>query len=245
MQTNKPILFRCSKLGAIMTDPKSKSETLSETTKTYLREVYINLKYGRYKDFTSDAIKKGLATEEDALTLFSIQKMRQFNKNEEHLRNDYIMGTPDSYEGNSILEATNIIDIKSAWDLFTFHDSKSEKVNKNYYWQMQGYMWLTGALTATLVYCLINTPDTLIQDQKRRLGWQMGLIDNEASQEYIDACANIDRNSIFDDIPNSERIFEIKIERNNEDIERLIERIIACRTYMEENYHLLNQSLTK
>lgn len=242
---NKPILFRCSKLGALMTEPKAKSETLSETTKTYLREVYINLRYGRYKDFTSDAIKKGLETEEAALTLFSIQKMRQFNKNEQHLRNDYIMGTPDSYEGNSILEATKIIDIKSAWDLFTFHNSKEEKVNKDYYWQMQGYMWLTGATAATLVYCLINTPDTLIQDQKRRLGWNMGLIDNEASQEYMDACAKIDRNSIFDDIPNSERIFEINIERNNDDIERLIARVEACRAYLTENYPLLNQSLTK
>mgnify|MGYP001053745791 CR=1 FL=1 len=242
---NKPILFRCSKLGALMTDPKSKSETLSETTKTYLREVYINRKYGRYKDFTSDAIKKGLQTEEAALTLFSIQKMRQFNKNEQHLRNDYIMGTPDSYDGNSILEATNIIDIKSAWDLFTFHDSKSEKVNKNYYWQMQGYMWLTGATTASLVYCLINTPDVLIQAQKRRLGWDMGIDQDNASQDYMDACAKIDRNCIFDDIPNSERIFEIKIERNNEDIERLIERIGACREYLTENYPLLNQSVTK
>ena len=243
MQSN--ILFRCSKLGAIMTDPKSKGETLSETCKTYLREVYINRKYGRYKDFTSDAIKKGLETEEAALTLFSIQKMRQFNKNEKHLRNDYIMGTPDSYEGETIENATKIIDIKSAWDLFTFHDAKHEKVNKGYYWQMQGYMWLTGAKVATLVYCLINTPDTLIQDQKRRLGWNMGLIDNEASQEYMDACEKIDRNSIFDDIPNSERIFEIDIERNEADIERLIERIELCRKYLIENYPLLNQSVTK
>jgi hypothetical protein len=242
---NKPILFRCSKLGALMTEPKAKTETLSETCKTYLREVYINRKYGRYKDFTSDAIKKGLETEEAALTLFSIQKMRQFNKNEDWLMNDYICGTPDSYEGETITSATKIIDIKSAWDLFTFHDSKHEKVNKNYYWQMQGYMWLTGATKSTLVYCLINTPDTLIQDQKRRLGWNMGLIDNEASPEYLDACAKIDRNSLFDDIPNSERIFEIEIERNDADIQLLSERIKACRSYMAENYPLLNQQVTK
>jgi len=238
---NRPILFRCSKLGALMTEPKTKNEimfNLSETCKTYLREVYINRKYGRYKDFTSDAIKKGLETEEAALTLFSIQKLRQFNKNEENLTNDFISGTPDSYEGETIQTATHIIDIKSAWDLFTFHASKEEKVNKDYYWQMQGYMWLTGATKATLVYCLIDTPDTLIQDQKRRLGWQMGLIDSEASQPYMDACAKIDRNSIFSDIPNSERIHEITIERNEEDIERIKERVLDCREYMKVKYSI-------
>ena len=157
---NRPILFRCSKLGALMTEPKTKSEimfNLSETCKTYLREVFINRKYGRYKDFTSDAIKKGLETEEAALTLFSIQKLRQFNKNEENLTNEFISGTPDSYEGETIQTATHIIDIKSAWDLFTFHASKEEKVNKDYYWQMQGYMWLTGAIKAT--FCLLYTSD--------------------------------------------------------------------------------------
>jgi hypothetical protein len=37
---------RCSALGAIMTNPRSKTETLSETTKTYVKEMVLEHKYG-------------------------------------------------------------------------------------------------------------------------------------------------------------------------------------------------------
>ena len=44
------ILFRCSSFGYIMTEPRSKSETLSETTKTHLVEKFVSTKYGRETD---------------------------------------------------------------------------------------------------------------------------------------------------------------------------------------------------
>ena len=56
---------RCSKLGAIMTNPRSKTEILSETTKTYLIEWILEKKYGRKKEFSNKYLEKGLTTEQD------------------------------------------------------------------------------------------------------------------------------------------------------------------------------------
>src|SRR5688572_14682194 len=179
-------LIRCSCLGKIMTEARSKSEVLSETTKTYLRQLFREIKYDRKKEITTKYMEKGLMVEEDAITLYSLVKKRFFKKNEERVKNDYLCGTPDLFIGESIEQAKEIIDIKSSWDLFTF-PFPSDKINKDYFYQLQGYMFLTGAEKATLVYCLIDTPLTLINDEKRKLLYKMGVVTDE-NPDYMAAC---------------------------------------------------------
>ena len=228
--------FRCSSLGHLMIEPKLKSEEISETTKSYLREYFIKKKYNKIKNFESKFISKGLMVEEDALTQYSIHKKGIFNKNEIQLENDYITGTPDTFIGDDIYNAKTIIDIKSSWSIFTFFDSKEDKINKLYYWQLQGYMWLTGAQNAKLVYCLLNTPEQLIVDEKRRLSWKMGLIDEDINNEYLLAAKIIENNNNFNDIGISEKIHEIEIVRNEDDIQRLKNRIILVNEYLKNKY---------
>lgn len=230
--------FRCSSLWNLMIEPKLKSEVISETTKTFLREYYIKKKYNKIKNFENKFIQKGLLVEEDALTQYSVFKKEIYNKNDIELSNDFITGTPDTFIGNDIYNANTIIDIKSSWSIFTFFDSKEDKTNKQYYWQLQGYMWLTGAQNAKLVYCLINTPEQLIIDEKRRLSWKMGLIDYDINEEYIEASKLIDQNNNYDDIPLNEKIHEIIIERNEDDIEKLKNKIITVNEYLKTKYDI-------
>ena len=230
------IKFRASAMSKLMTEARSKSEALSETTKTYLIEKFINEKYGRYKFMSNKYIEKGLAVEEDSITLYSRATKTFFKKNEEHLNNAYLTGTPDCFIGESIYKAECIIDFKSSWDIFTFFNAQKEKVNKDYYWQMQSYMALTGAKESRLVYCLVNTPETIINDEKRKLFWKMGAIDeNELTDE---AGAKMEKEMLFDDIPMKERIYEVVIERNSEDIVKMYDRIDECRKYMNETINL-------
>jgi len=223
--------FRCSGLGNLMVEPKLKSETLSETTKTYLREKYIYEKYKRSKFVESKYMIKGTEVEEESLTLLSIVTRKLYNKNEKLLWNDWIVGTPDTYEGNSIEDAITIIDIKSSWDIFTFFASKEEKLNKMYYWQLQGYMWLTGAKVAQLAYCLINTPQKLVDDEIRKLTYKF-----MSEDEFKLAEENIIKNASYNDLPHEEKIHTITIDRNEDDIEKLKLKIEECRKYISEKY---------
>ena len=68
------ILFRCHRLGDLMTEPRSKSETLSETTKSYLKLLYRELTWDRKKQIESKYLRKGIETEENCLTLLSLEK---------------------------------------------------------------------------------------------------------------------------------------------------------------------------
>ena len=92
-------------------------------------------------------------------------------KNEEMFGNDMITGTPD-------INDEKLIDIKSSWDFSTFPMHSNDITSKDYYWQMQGYMELTGHKESTLAYCLVDTPQNLIEDEVRRVKWQLGFIDD-------------------------------------------------------------------
>lgn len=229
------ILFRCSSLGYIMTESRSKAEPISETTKSHLADKYVSAKYGRETDISNKYIRKGLLVEEDAITLYSRVNKEFFKKNELTISNSYIIGTPDIFTGSIIHEAETIIDIKSSWDIFTFFRTTQDKLNKMYYWQLQGYMALTGATSARLVYCLVNTPEPLIYDEKNKLRWKMGVINPETDENFTAACDELERLSKYDDIPMVERINEIYIERNDADIEMLYERVKQCREWMNAN----------
>lgn len=228
------IVFRCSSLGKIMTQAKDKSEALSETCKSYLVEKGIEERYGRSRELVNKFVKKGLQAEEDAITLYSRLKKELYKKNGFALHNRYIVGTPDLYAGPIIHEAETIIDIKCSWDVFTYFKATTKDLNKQYYWQLQGYMALTGAQKAILAYCLINTPQPLVYQELKQLEYKFGNV-SPTDKSYIRACEEVERLAKYDDVPMHERVTEIEIDRNDADIERIYERVKECRKWMNEN----------
>lgn len=224
--------FHPSSLGKIMTESRTK-EQLGETCKAHLLECWVKERYGRERDIENKYMKKGLMVEEDSITLYSRVTKRFFTKNQEQISNDFLTGTPDLFLGPHIMAAREIIDLKSSWDIFTFFAPLTKAINKDYYWQLQGYMDLTGAPVARLCYCLIDTPSVLIEDEKRKLMWKMNA-GTELNQEYIDACALIDKAMTFGDIPIEERFIEFEIEREQADIDKAHKRIAECRAWLSE-----------
>lgn len=159
------------------------------------------------------------------MTLLSLNTKTFYTKNKELFKNDFIKGTPD------IIHSGTVYDIKSSWDIFTFWKSKTSKIDNDYWWQLQGYMELTDCESAKLVYCLVDTPAHLIEDEKRKLFWKMGIID-DSKPEYIAASDELARLMTYEDIPMQERIHIFEIQRDREAIERLNERIVDCRAFM-------------
>lgn len=224
--------FHPSSLGLIMTDSRTK-DPLGETCKAHLIECYIAKKYDRHKDVTNKYIEKGLLAEEDSIDLYSLVKGAYFEKNKEVIENDYFIGTPDLFVGTSIREAQIIIDLKTNWDIFTFFQVMHKSMDKKYYWQLQAYMDLTGAKVAKLVYCLVDTPLKLMEDEKRKLMWQMGVADPDTDEAYLKACERIEKNGTYSiDIPKEERYIEFTIPRDQERIEEAHERVKLCREFL-------------
>jgi len=219
--------FRASCIGKIMTDSRTK-DPLGETCKAYLLECYIESVYGRKKEFKNKYIEKGLAVEEGSLTLYSRCTKTFYKKNTEHLSNGFVCGTPD------IITDNEVIDIKSSWDIFTYFGVFHKPVNKDYIYQLQTYMALTGKKSAKLVYCLVDTPEPLINDAKFYLAKDMGVIDNQAHPAYIEACKQIEKEMTFGDIEMKDRYVEFLIPYKADLMDAVYERIALCRNFMNE-----------
>lgn len=218
----KDYLFRCSSLGKLMTEPRSKSERLSETTKTYLKELVIEKEFGIRKEISSRYLDKGLDVEDKSIELVEdVYNFAFMSKNTDRFNNEYITGEPD------VITTDLIIDVKSSWDGTTFPWFDEKLSNKDYYWQMQGYMMLTGKQNALLAYCLVDTPEDIVLDEIRREAWKRFEIEpSDQTEEEVRARHN------FSHIPKKLRVKAFEISYNDQDIERLKSRIDDCRMYM-------------
>ena len=217
--------IRASQLGKIMTSPKTKGEVLSKTCKTYIQELAIENKYGIRKEFWSRYTDKGNECEEEAIELVNdVLNLGFIFKNDENLNNDWITGTPD-VNTNEIL-----LDVKCSYDGITFFqktfEDDIEALNKDYYYQLQGYMWLTGKTESLLCYCLVNTPFQIVEDEVRREHWKQGLID-----ENLDVRDFVQKKHNFDHIPKEKRVKVFKIAKDEEIIEKIKQRVEECREY--------------
>lgn len=250
------IKFRCSGLGYLKSGPREKKGEIQQGTKTHLIDCYVSAMYGRRKEIEGKMLDKGNGREEDSLTLLSRIHKRFYKKNDVRLTNDFISGECDIFIGDSIEMAEETIDTKTSWSANTFFRAKNEPLDEDYEEQGHGYMWLTGAKKHTVAYCLVNGLASAILDEKRRAAWKFGP-DPDKDIKYIEKCRQIEINHIFDmeafkeenpwfefhsdlsewkwDIPMKDRLHTFTFERSEEAIERIKNRIIQCREWMDAN----------
>jgi hypothetical protein len=208
-------------------------EQLSETCKSFLVQTYALERFKRTKEVTTPQMVKGIMVEDDSIDLFSQITETKYTKNTTKLRNEFIAGTPDLFDGEDILASTQVFDIKSSWDIVTFLSNLDGPINSMYYWQLQGYMALTGANIGTIAYCLVNTPEVLLNDEKRKLFYRMDSA-TEENPKYLLAAAQLEYNLTFNDIPKELRLLTFQVDRNDEEICRVYQKVIKCRQYLAE-----------
>lgn len=216
--------IRCSAIGKLMSTPRTKGEILSETAKTYIQDLFKEKELGIAREFWSRYTDKGLQMEDEAIDFAGQVLGWDFVvKNEQGYENDWITGTPD------VITKDLLADIKCSWDGNTFPLFDTELKNKDYYWQLQGYMWLTGLEQAELVYCLMDTPHQIVEDEVRRAHWKAGLID-----EDLDLREAVQSQHTFDHLPNNLRVKRFIIRKDEEAIEKIKEKVELAREYYEQ-----------
>lgn len=231
---------------------KNQKPELSAGVKTHLADIHKGAIFGRSKDVTNKYLTKGVQVEEKSITLYSNVCNKLFMKNEKHFSNAFIKGTPDNIQGK-------IRDIKSSWDFSTFPMHKSEVPTADYEWQVQGYMELTGLEEAELIYCLIDTPIKIVEDELRRMDWKHNIFDisGEVRNDCRDLVVEIVSNLIytregltefchqstsisekwftdFHEVPDELRVKVFKFGRDQNMIDSLYDQIIKCREYLNE-----------
>jgi len=142
---------------------------LSDSCKTHLCDIYTVVKYGRTSDIKSKYLEKGLLLEEDAITLYCELTGKYHRKNKDRKYNDWVEGECDI--DSEVLDL--VTDTKVNWDIFTFNRVVGKPIKPLYHWQLDGYMWLWGRSKGELAYCLLDTPEHLIQREEKKLMYEM------------------------------------------------------------------------
>ena len=196
---------------------------LGKTGESYCQQWLKQTLYNRKKEFSNKYTQKGIEIEDNSIDFISEHlEYGMLIKNEAHFENDFMTGTPD------VILNDRLIDVKNSWDCFTFPLFDKEIPNKDYYWQAQCYMALTGRHFYELIYVLSDTPLHLIE--KEAFFWCKN---NGYDELDIDIYDKFVDKMTYPDIENSMKIKLFEIKRNNEDIEKINERVFQCREYIK------------
>ncbi|MVX37253.1 hypothetical protein [Myroides sp. LoEW2-1] len=183
---------------AFLLDKQNKGDELPTGAITYLEEVFRDKFWNRKRFLENKYLTKGTVCEEDALDLVSQRDNFFYRKNDEHIHNYFLQGTPDNLQ-------KKIKDTKTSWDLESFEKAELTTL---YEWQLKGYSWISHSYDfpeletktiSELDYCLVNAPYDLLMDELKQLQWKHNVIDiDNPSEEFIEEAKQLERNMIFD-----------------------------------------------
>lgn len=174
---------------------------LSESVKEYIHIWLKEYIYGVKKELNTKEIRKGIEFENLAIEMAIEWCDLEFQvKNEEHFEDEYFTGTPD------LILSDEIPDIKNSWSWETFPLFDKTLKNKGYEAQDNVYMHLTGKRKGSIIYILLDTPET---------AYTMPIC-----YDGVD--------------PKKFRAKKFNVEYDSELIEELKKRVINVRKYIEE-----------
>lgn len=239
--------------GLIVKMNNSKKVILSTTCIGYLMTEYAWLTEGMVS-VTRDMMdipqmKKGTMVEPQSLALLSMVDDTFYlpnvdeHGNRERIYNKYLSGEVDCYEGEAIMGANCIPDVKSIFDYPTFLCKIHEPLSSANRQQVQGYMEITKAPNGFIANCLVDTPDEIINGYRYRLMTKMNVATEDAP-EFKERWAILERSMRFNHIPPHQRVFKKKVEpMSNFEISALYDRVKVCRDWLNDfhiNYQKLN-----
>lgn len=216
---------------------------------THLDDVFRSIFWGRKRFLSNKFLEKGLLQEENSLDLISKNDKTFYIKNDEHLSNDYLQGTPDNIQEGFVR------DTKSNYDLKSFEEAD---ITSLYEWQLKGYSWLVKERDGLdffpigeLVYCLVNNPSHQITNEANSMYYKLGC-PSEENDKWKEVKRQIERNMIFDiaefkkenpgyffenevldfDIPAVLRTKKFVVETTKEDVLAIKSRVLLSRIYL-------------
>lgn len=203
-----------------------------------LRKIYSREKYGKCiqnisKDYMPQMMN-GTLSEGESLKLASEVLSIKLRTSKKVVTNEFLKGIMDAYTGRSINKAKHVVDIKTAANYETFLDMLDITQEKTkYYWQVMGYLSITGAKSGSIIHtCVSYHPDIITQEINKYLLRIRGL---NIPKEKVDYRIEKIRNNLtFDNIPKNERIIKITIDRNDDDIQLIHDKVIVFRKFLQE-----------
>ena len=181
-------------------------QLLPKTITSELRKIHRAETFNRNFSFTNKYVQKGIAQEEEAISVYQLYRKKVkgintfFINNKKRLSNDYTSGEADLTDTNDFANCNEGFDTKCSWELETF-PFKGDALDTAYECQNQDYMWLSGAKKWTTVAVLVNVTEDLLHKEKMKWFYLLDQpLDSEDKNynEYTKQAKELEIRLIFD-----------------------------------------------
>ena len=235
--TGKPLKMSAGQKADLAELKKKKALPFrfGKTAITYIKELYIKEKYDYDTFMDSKETLKGKMCEQDGIALVSeVVKKPVFRmKNQVRIENHpHITGECDIDLGGKLDE---IEDIKCSWDKGTF--IKVDAWPEAYFAQGQCYMELYGRSKFSLHYCLVDTPEELVDREVLTAFYAYGgkgKLDPIYMEEYLAAEKKIRANHKVSHIDPELRVKSFLFERDQKYIDEIKYRVKYMRDLLPQ-----------
>jgi hypothetical protein len=209
-------------MGALLTKGRAKGEDFGATAKGVVESWVLGQVFHRSAMWRSKYTEKGTFQEQSAIELAeSVLGWFAPEKNERFFEDEHFTGTPD------LILPNEVVDIKSPWSIDTFPYFDATIPEPAYFAQLQVYMALTGKEKASLVYCLVDAPDFLIEREAAQQAREQGLEDVP-----IELFEKVARKMTFADIEPRKRVKVYSFDRDDNMIALYRDRVEAAREFV-------------
>ena len=133
---------------------------LPQGAKSYVEGLVEKDVYGYDDIISSKEMEKGTLVEDESIHIYNRVFFTDYQKSEMSLMMDNVSGHPDITDESSKM----VIDIKSSWSKKTFPKLPEQAKNTLYEWQVKTYLMMLGWTKGQIAYCLVNTPENLLND---------------------------------------------------------------------------------
>lgn len=203
-----------------------------------LKDIYIKEKWGKEiinvaKDYVP-AVLNGTLSEHKSLEMLSELDGIKYKSHKKLIKNRYLKGILDCYLGGSIKNIHKVTDIKTAASMQSLLSLvRDEETKSKYYWQIMGYLAITGAQEGEVCHCLVSYSERIINDEIHKFLQRTKNLGFDG--EYIDAqIQRIKFNMTFDEIPIEQRIVRFVVERDDEAIKSIYDKVRFCRKWLND-----------
>jgi hypothetical protein len=184
--------------------------------------------------------EKGTLLEEEAIDLLSRVDKVSYKRNSGLIYNEFILGKVDVHSE----QRKAILDVKCAWNISTFMNVLNAPLKAIYWYQMQGYLELYDIDYGEVCFCLLNTPESLIDREKIRLlnKYVFGEISREDYERHMET---LELSLTYNNIPMRKRVIRFRVNRYRELMPKVYKKVEKCRDWLSnfEGMHTLGKEI--
>lgn len=176
--------------------------------------------------------RKGRECEDDAVQLLNVHDGETYKVHKERINNDFLSGEIDIYLGESVYAATNVTDIKNAFDYPGFLKKINNGLENGQEYQMKAYGDITGSNELFIANTLVTASPEVMIEMQWKVAKKMNAVTLE-SPEFLEEWKKWEHSMTFDNLPIQKRVHKIKVDPfTDTERQKVYDRVKVCREFL-------------